>query len=265
MFGRLFQYSMSCGHLQTSIYTRDIRTISSWWSSCCVPLVPDVKGPAIVVDDIPIDEEKNRPSGIWIVLVIGLCFVCLLLVIVAIVLYMKRTTIVIMEGSKVCRLVGASCPPLSEVNLEVDYETLDLDRENPLGSGSFGVVYKGTYQNKPVAVKVLAREYQVCACESRASNSSSWQLLWDQHLNPHFNYMCAQILGTVSLIENQVLSEFNGFTAYPMSIHRHRCLLWWYFILWRVNWFAFLLSRRACICRASRRKWESFAGFAMTT
>lgn len=119
-----------------------------------------VQGPAVVVGDHHSDEG-SLPNTLWIVLGIGLIVVCLLLVFLVVVLYKKRTTIIVLKGSNECKLVGASSPPLSEVNLTLDYESLGLDKENPLGSGSFGVVYRGMYQSKHVAVKVLAPAFQV--------------------------------------------------------------------------------------------------------
>lgn len=106
-------------------------------------------------------KKEDVPSALWIVIGTGLCAICLMLVILAFFLCKKRTTIIVVQGGNKCKLVGASSHPLSEVDLNLDSETLELDKENPIGAGAFGVVYKGMYKNTRVAVKLLAPEFQV--------------------------------------------------------------------------------------------------------
>lgn len=86
----------------------------------------------------------------------------IVVLIIAVLFYKSRPTVVVFKSCADSKLLGPNAPPLKEVNLKVDYEELNLDKGHPIGTGSFGVVYKGMYDNKRVAVKVLSPAFQVC-------------------------------------------------------------------------------------------------------
>lgn len=125
-------------------------------------LVLDITGPSYEALITKHPSTSRVQKMLWIFLTVGLSLVIAALAGVTFVLYNRRATIVILDPKRSSKLLTFSSPPLPEVNLNVDYEKMNLDRENPVGSGSFGVVYSGVYDQKKVAVKVLCPAFQVC-------------------------------------------------------------------------------------------------------
>lgn len=102
------------------------------------------------------------PGTLWIVIIVVLAIAFIVAMVTAVLFYKRRTTVVVFRSSAESKLVSPDAPPLEEVDLSLDYENLNLDKDSPVGTGSFGVVYRGTYDRKRVAVKVLSPAFQVC-------------------------------------------------------------------------------------------------------
>lgn len=120
----------------------------------------------ITASSYEVAESINKPKdgiskALWVAIGVLLLFGVIALVAVPCFLYRRKAKIIILNPKRSSKLLGINSPPLTEVDLNLDYGKMDLDRENPLGSGSFGVVYSGVYACMPVAVKVLSPAFQV--------------------------------------------------------------------------------------------------------